>query len=245
MCFTLVGDPVISFTWHPHGPHYANICELHLEAFLHAKCLAVSSLQAQRPFAATNHISHLHLRPDTTKRRVQPQTANVGKSLCWGVCHFISECCPSHCAWLVASTANTPIFDVAHESCLTLCRCQFSLLFSALVSFSVSAAVAKHTRAPLKRVLGRSEVRLCCYFTREDELQGDAGADSRGCKSSATSEPDHVTSVSRSEGQLFAAAHRACNLGHHGSVTTTTLPLLLICNLLIQMKTTNANMFGN
>lgn len=82
ICFVLLSNPVISFTWHPHGRHYMNICELHLEAFLHVKCLAVSLLQGKGPFAVTNQVSLLHLHPDTTKRRVQPQTANVGKSLC-------------------------------------------------------------------------------------------------------------------------------------------------------------------
>lgn len=91
ICFMLLCNPVISFTWHPHGQHYMNICELHLEAFLHVKCLAVSLLQGEGPFAVTNQVSLLHLHPDTTKRRVQPQTANVGKSLCWKVGDFINS----------------------------------------------------------------------------------------------------------------------------------------------------------
>lgn len=82
MCFMHVCNPWISFTWHPHGRHYMNICELHLEAFLHVKCLAVSLLQGEGPFAVTNQVSLLHLHSDTTKKRVQPQTANVGKALC-------------------------------------------------------------------------------------------------------------------------------------------------------------------
>lgn len=196
MCFTLVGDPVISFTWHPHGPHYKNICELHLEAFLHAKCLAVSLLQAQRPFAATNRISHLHLRPDTTKRHVQPQTANVGKSLCWGVCHFISDGGHSRRTWFAAYTANTMIFDDAHESFLTLGRCQFSLFFSApgvnmCKCVSLLSVLLRQNTQELRWNVSFSlfsawnwQSQVClCYSTYADEFKLDAGAKNLGCES--------------------------------------------------------------
>lgn len=66
LCFVQVCNLVISFTWHPHGRHYMNICELHLEAFLHVKCLAVNLLQGKRLFAVTNQDSLLHLYPDAT-----------------------------------------------------------------------------------------------------------------------------------------------------------------------------------
>lgn len=79
MFFMYVCNPCNSFTWHPHGRHYVNICEPHLEAFLHVKCLAVSLLQAEGPFAVTNQVSLLHLHSYTTKRRVEPRPANVGK----------------------------------------------------------------------------------------------------------------------------------------------------------------------
>lgn len=92
------------------------------------------------------------------KRRVQPQTANAGKSPCWGSVPLHQRRRPSHCALVsLACTTNTPMFDDAHESFLTLGRCQFSLFVSApgvqTRTVSVSAAAAKHTGAQLKRVL--------------------------------------------------------------------------------------------
>lgn len=167
MCFTLVGDPVIWFTWHPHGPHCTNICELHLQALLHAKCLAVSLLQAQRPFAATNRISHLHLRPDATKRRVQPQTANAGKSLCWWVCRFISDARPLHmvhrlhrkhsniwsCTWKFAHVWHLGGVSVLPALLLFLLLCSWRKRVLDVYRFCHNCCGKTHTGAPLKCVL--------------------------------------------------------------------------------------------
>lgn len=208
---------MISFTWHPHGPHYANICELHLEAFLHAKCLAVSLLQAQRPFAATNRISHLHLRPDTTKRRVQPQTANAGKSLCWGVCHFISDRGPAAAPGSLPTQQTLPYLTMHMKVSWHLVGVSVFCSVCKCVSF-LSALLPQNTQELRWNVSfslfsarnWQSGVCLC-YFTYADEFKLDAWANSLGCESSATSEADHVTSVSRAKDQLFAAASSACS----------------------------------
>lgn len=82
MCFMFVCNPCISFTWHPHGQHYVNICELHLEAFLHVKCLAVKLLQGERPFGVTNQVSLLHLHSNTAKKWAELQPANTRQPVC-------------------------------------------------------------------------------------------------------------------------------------------------------------------
>lgn len=70
---------------------------------LHVKCLAVSLLRGERPFAVTNQDSLPHLHSDTTKRRVQPQTAHAGRSLCWMQTCVTSSAELMNCIWYKSS----------------------------------------------------------------------------------------------------------------------------------------------
>lgn len=88
--------PWISFTWHPHGRHYMNICELHLEAFLHVKCLAVSLLRGEAPFAVNQSgfrfsICTQTLQRDELSLELRMQARLCGKKLNRHMCDFINR----------------------------------------------------------------------------------------------------------------------------------------------------------
>lgn len=84
-------------------------------------------------------------------------------SLCVGEC-AASSATPSHCIWRTASTGNTPIFEVAHESLLTSDIWEVSVCYQHFCSFFfcapdvnvcwmcivfVTTAAAKHTQGLL------------------------------------------------------------------------------------------------